>query len=371
MAITQVGSTNTGPGNSSALTIVLNKPTGTASGHLLVAIITAIGSGATITGPSGWTEVDTATSTNGVKMSLWAKIAGGSEGSTYTWTESALGSQRFVGTITAWSGVNVVSLATAINTSTEHGMSTSTTAVTASTPTLGSSTFTAGRVLYSRSSRIATSTPITFTESTGGISSLDSTGHGNNSGGSISYSHCLFADDADFSGAGSKSGLSTTASATPTDNMFLTAIMQAAPEGTASATLGNITSDFAADHRISGTLDGTTLGSITADFAGLAAPPSGDITSTLGNISASVAATSDFGGPLAGTLGNVTADVAGSVNPIGSFGCTLPSISIALYSETRPFGEQVIVIEPEQRAFQVIDEDPGLIAIYPSQVTEA
>jgi hypothetical protein len=372
MAITQVGSANTGPGSSSTTTLTLTKPSGVASGHLLVAIVTSIGSSSSITGPSGWTEVDTATSGGGMKMSLWAKIAGGSEGSNYSWTETSLGSQRFVGTITAWDGVDVTSLATAINTSTEHDVVGNTSTPTAQTsPTLGSSAFANGRVFYARSCRIATNTPITFTESSGSASEM--TDHGNNGSSSgISYSHVFALADADFSGAGSKAGLSTTASNTPTDNVLATWVIQmegVPADGTLGATLAPVTSSFAATREIPTGTVSASLSPVVADFAGTAAPPEGSMAASLAPVVADLAG-STISGALDASLAPVSAALAGAVIPGGSLEASLAPVTVSFGTETKPFGEHVIRVEAEHRAFSVIDDDPGLTPILRSQVWE-
>jgi hypothetical protein len=41
------------------------------------------------------------------------------------------------------------------------------------------------------------------------------------------------------------------------------------------------------------------------------------------------------------------------------------------FTETVPFGANVIRIEPEKRALLAIQDDPGVIPILPSQVTDA
>lgn len=112
------------------------------------------------------------------------------------------------------------------------------------------------------------------------------------------------------------------------------------------------------------------LPAITMDFAGTPTPPSGTMDTTLSPISMTLAATSDTGGSASMTLGPVTMAFAGGVNPAGALAMTLSPITIAFSTETIPFGEQVIRVEAESRAFRVIDEDPGLIEISRDQVTD-
>jgi hypothetical protein len=72
----------------SGTTITLTKPTGTASGELLVAFIGGYIS-ATITSPSGWTNLFVVTeATSGAILRCDYLVAGGSEPSSYSWTSS-------------------------------------------------------------------------------------------------------------------------------------------------------------------------------------------------------------------------------------------------------------------------------------------
>ena len=65
--------------------IVVNKPTSTASGHVMAAAIYATGA-QTITPPSGWTLQASETGSASNRVWLYTKVAGGSEPSSYTWT---------------------------------------------------------------------------------------------------------------------------------------------------------------------------------------------------------------------------------------------------------------------------------------------
>lgn len=68
-------------------TATINKPTGTTPGDCLIAV--AWGS-TSVTTPSGWTRVTTSdiTTSNGAKIAIFSKIAGGSEPASYTFTNS-------------------------------------------------------------------------------------------------------------------------------------------------------------------------------------------------------------------------------------------------------------------------------------------
>ncbi len=88
--------------NSTAGTsILITKPSGVVNGDLMVAQIGLLGTTNTITGPSGWTEEETA-SFHGDRMSLWVKVAGASEPADYTW--SWTGSSRNLGGIVRITG---------------------------------------------------------------------------------------------------------------------------------------------------------------------------------------------------------------------------------------------------------------------------
>ena len=84
-------------------TVVVNKPTGTLSGHVMVAAIYASG-GQTITPPSGWTLQASETGSTSNRIWVYTRVAGGSEPSSYTWTLSATG--KNAGWIGTYSGVD-------------------------------------------------------------------------------------------------------------------------------------------------------------------------------------------------------------------------------------------------------------------------
>lgn len=69
---------------------VVNRPTGTVSGDLLIAIHGSDrdGTAAAMTAPAGWTLAGQSSQTNAGFLKIWWKIAGGSEPSTYTFPDS-------------------------------------------------------------------------------------------------------------------------------------------------------------------------------------------------------------------------------------------------------------------------------------------
>lgn len=79
-----------GPAANSA-TLTINKPTGAEPGDLLLAVVRVGSSGATWTGPSGWTEhLDAAGS---IGIAIFSKVVTGSEGGSFNFTTSAAGTR--------------------------------------------------------------------------------------------------------------------------------------------------------------------------------------------------------------------------------------------------------------------------------------
>lgn len=100
-AIAFVGASQAENGSGSS-TLVITKPTGVAEGGLMVATVTAAGTGA-VTTPSGWTVIKSLTGTT-LRQVTYYKVAGGSEPASYSWS---LGSSRAAsGGIVDYSGVN-------------------------------------------------------------------------------------------------------------------------------------------------------------------------------------------------------------------------------------------------------------------------
>lgn len=195
MAITQRGSaTNATNANVAASGgLACNKPTGVASGDVLVAIVTT-NDDTSLGGPASWTkQVDKVAGTAGTdhfEVTIWTKVAGGSEGASYTWTKSAgATASPMVITITAWQGVDnttpVLGTANAgFNTNQGEPMTTPTVAVINSL----------NLPLYFRSVRFATASNVvpTFTAS---ANELDDVGIW--SGGTIAYSHAVYSNTND------------------------------------------------------------------------------------------------------------------------------------------------------------------------------
>lgn len=91
MAAPSVRATGAATSTTTTTSVTINKPTGTTSGDLLIAVVANGGaSSAPSTVPSGWTLLDSATVTTGVTSPFWGGlyylVAGGSEPSSYTWS---------------------------------------------------------------------------------------------------------------------------------------------------------------------------------------------------------------------------------------------------------------------------------------------
>ncbi len=106
MAITFVAAASA-VGGASSTTLVVNKPSGTASGDVLVSIF-CVPQGQTITNPSGFTTLNTQNASTGVVIRTAYKVAGGSEPTTYTWTRSSSGNTK-AATMLAFRGVDTSS----------------------------------------------------------------------------------------------------------------------------------------------------------------------------------------------------------------------------------------------------------------------
>lgn len=100
-AIAFVGSAKAENGSGSS-SLSIAKPTGVVEGELLVATVTAAGTGS-ITTPSGWTVIKNVAGT-ALRQVTYYKVAGASEAASYSWS---LGSSRAAsGGIVDYSGVN-------------------------------------------------------------------------------------------------------------------------------------------------------------------------------------------------------------------------------------------------------------------------
>jgi hypothetical protein len=102
-----VHETSTITSNTIATTLhTVTKPSGTASGDVLIAAIAFNGSPGTLTLPSGWVQIAASIAITNPKVYGWYLIAGGSEPADYTWTStttitSGCGISRYSGVDTS------------------------------------------------------------------------------------------------------------------------------------------------------------------------------------------------------------------------------------------------------------------------------
>jgi hypothetical protein len=92
--------------NGQAASITINRPTGTAKGDVLIAVIAVRPQSVTITAPSGWTLVNRQNNASGSAnaLAVYSRVAGSAEPASYTWSFSA--NTGNAGGILAFSGVD-------------------------------------------------------------------------------------------------------------------------------------------------------------------------------------------------------------------------------------------------------------------------
>lgn len=107
--------------HSSSTTATLTKPTGTAEGDVMVAVLINNDYNRTITPPSGWTSVcDSGTSTSpSTRMWVYTRVAGASEPSSWNWTfdftfngRAGIVSYKDAGTVNVYAAASVGSIET-------------------------------------------------------------------------------------------------------------------------------------------------------------------------------------------------------------------------------------------------------------------
>src|SRR5439155_10715631 len=73
-AISFVAASSNATTGSGATSLAITKPTGVASGHVMVATITATGTG-TLTAPSGWAVINDTTQGSAIRQITYYKVA--------------------------------------------------------------------------------------------------------------------------------------------------------------------------------------------------------------------------------------------------------------------------------------------------------
>lgn len=363
MAMTYVSSSS-GTGATGAANITITKPTGLAVDDVMIVALTANKNPWTV--PSGFTQLQTGESAaNAFRSYLYYKVATSTDVAATNFTFSGSdGNSPLVGTMIAIRGCNPsnpimdsdVDVLTSVSSGADPGSS-----ITVTRSAIPS------RILMWRTDRNTNTTSGTFSESSGGwdigVQAVGGTG-GTRYGSCVIYT-------GDFGSLGDTTGPAggITHSTSTTDNVFfMVALSGAVPaDGSITSTLPKVTSSLAGSRVMpDGPID-AQLPKLTTSMVGTAAPPSGSISTTLPKVTSSLAG-SGVGGVINSTLPKVTSQVSAGVEPVGPIAGTLPSLSVSIAGESRLFGEHVILVEPEKRAFRVTQDD--MKAIYLSQVTQ-
>lgn len=242
MAITQVGSATTGGADSSG-SFSVTKPTGVASGHVLVAMGVS-NEGTWDTLPSGFTQFavsSDAGTPNNFRAYFWYKICGGSEPASYSFgsTTAAGAGAPMVAIISAWSGVDT-SGSPIMDQSLVSGGSTGEPANPATSFTQTAD----GRLFFFRAARAGT-TIQTFSQATANWTELADDGRF--SGGTVSYAGTLVSHDFDTAGGVSRSepGVSASPSGDDTDNVYLLGALRGGDPSEGDSGTGSESESFA------------------------------------------------------------------------------------------------------------------------------
>lgn len=109
MAITYINSAKfptSFPGSSNNIdTVTIAKPTNTAQNDVMVAFIITVSGSVMTTVPSGWTLYDSEDNGTNLQLHVYYKVAGGSEGSNYTWTDDSGALGPMCGMIATYRGI--------------------------------------------------------------------------------------------------------------------------------------------------------------------------------------------------------------------------------------------------------------------------
>ena len=253
--ITQVGSATTDSVNNGD-SITITKPTGVASGDVMIACVTQNENALTAT---GWTlirELTAGETTNSWSSHVYYKIAGGSEPSNYTFSHGGGTTAPLVGIISAWRGVNN---SNPINVSSE------TATTDATEPALGTTVTTTAttRRITVRGVRCSSVTAATFSGGPGYTELADVSG---TSSGTVRYSICQYARDFEDPAASGYNTAALTSSQTETDSgIFNIALEAAAVAETADAEAVTAASTANAAGAKLGALSGSVAPSVTAN----------------------------------------------------------------------------------------------------------
>jgi hypothetical protein len=339
--------------------IVISAPTGVLAGDVLLVALTANKN--TWTVPSGFTQLQMGESSgNAFRSYLYYKVAGPSEPTSYVFNKDADTLSPLAADMVAIRGCDNV------NPINDSAVDVQGSVSSGADPGTGISVTRTGsptRGIYWRTARQASNTALTFAETSGGYDMATQTSAGT---GTVRYGQAS-AYTGDFSSLGTNGAPAggVTASATTSDNIhFMVQLLgsQVIP-GDVEVGLPKVSAIFAGHHRIDATVT-TTLPKLRVSVTGTAAPPSGSVATVLPKLGVGIAGTAT-GGPVAAVLPVVSSSLAGAVNPIGTFALTLPRLTQDYVVETRPHGENVIVVEDEKRAFRISQDD--MVDVYRKQ----
>lgn len=344
MAISFVGSSR-GPtsfpgATNNTSSVACAKPTNTADGDLMIAYCQS-GGDITHSAPGDWTLLGEYEDVHGVNLTctIFYKVASG-EGTSYTFTDDSGGVTPMNVQILTYRGVDP-------NDPIDQDVKASTTG----TDTLAAPSATStgpGWYVWFRTGKTSTVLSEGDFTITGGTSRQKSSNRGN----SVQY----FVESADSNGnktQGLNTGASFNSSVTLTGSIERTIVLRDPKVGTLTSTLPAVTSDVDGQRVPNSGPLASTLPSVTSDADGVHYVPAE--------------------GPVAATLPSVSAAVEGFGEAGGIIDASFV-ITTQLQAETRQFGEHVILVEKEHRAFLVVDDgytDVGLKPIKRSRVTDA
>jgi hypothetical protein len=183
-----------------------------------------------------------------------------------------------------------------------------------------------------------------------GVSRRSSVG-GVSGSGNTAYTIGHFSNNSNYSVATTYSGIAISCDRSEDHNYEITYALRANNTGSLSSTLPKVSSSLSGERHEPSGLVAATLPNVTSGLNGNHHVPSdGSISATLPSVTSSLGGYSEASGTLAASI----------------------SITTQIQTETRQFGEHVILVEPDHRAFLVVDDgtDVGLKSIKRSQVTQ-
>jgi hypothetical protein len=308
-------------------TVTVNKPAGTISGDVLLALVTNRGANAApSTVPSGWTLLDSAGSSTGDIMwaGLYYLVAGGSEPADYTWsgfTDSCSGGMIAV------SGADT---SAPFNVHTVRYNAAGATGTAGVTTTVADTLVVSGYGSYDNNSVTQNSWACTTDPAL--THRLESTSSGGNDS-------AVGAATGTKASAGATGASSYTLSASRSTVGFLLAVAppSSGVTGTLAATLPALTGSLTGTVPVTGTLAGqlpALTGSLTADVT-----VSGQIAGILPALSGSATGTVTVSAALDGTLPALTGSAAGLVTNTGTIAGTLPALTGQMVGQVTASGQ--------------------------------